>query len=110
MNENASAFDGQHTESGFTGRAAVEDRYVQAARALALREVEFFALDAAGSAAKLECLGKRNKAAHALGLAERGVIGALWADGTLTHETRIGEAVRAVLAALREQAIGAAVA
>ena len=92
------------------GRSAAEARYVQAARALALREAEFFALDAtdAGAATKLECLGEREKAARALAEAERGVIGGLWADGTLAHETRIGEAVRAVLGVLREQALGAA--
>ena len=102
----------QAQRGGGNVRLAAEDRYVQAARALALREAEFFALDVvdAGAAAKLECLGEREKAARALEDAERGVIGALWADGTLAHETRIGEAVRAVLAALREEAIGLAAA
>lgn len=102
----------EQTKAAGSTRLAVERRYVQATRALALREAEFFALDAAdaGAAAKLECLGEREKAARALADAERGVIGALWADGTLAHETGIGEAVRAVLAALREEAIGLAVA
>lgn len=88
-------------------RLAAEARYMEAARVLALREAEFFALDTAGAgaAAKLACMNEREKAAKALAEAERGVIGTLWADATLTNELRIGEAVRAVLEALREEAI-----
>lgn len=88
-------------------RAAAEQHYRQAARALALREAEYLALDrvAASASAKLEALEARNKAARSVELARRGVINAAWGDGTLAEVVHLGEAVRAMFAEIHAASV-----
>jgi hypothetical protein len=83
-------------------RRAAERRYSQAVTALAQRQAEFLAFDEAGAGASvlLDFLNEHvEKARKALAEAKAALINAAWADGTLTNEERLGEAVEGLLSA-----------